>query len=159
MQQTRRMRLNIVGTSNVSSVKSTNRLQTFVIAVAFVNSEKAYNCILKGLIEAIWSSEGLYELPSVFVTDNKTALRHTIDAVFSESDHLLCYWHLWNAMETKLAIGTVESAEYKYRRCLAEKQSKAIVLITTIQQYHGAITKFKEIVTTPGYFEDNSKTA
>lgn len=82
MQQTRRMRLNIVGTSNVSSVKGANRLQTFVIAAAFVNSEKAYTCILEGLREAIWSSEGLYELPSVFVIDNETALRYTIDAVF-----------------------------------------------------------------------------
>lgn len=76
MQQTRRMRLNIVGTSNVSSVKGTKRLQTFVIAVAFVNSEKAYTCILEGLRKAIWSSEGLYELPSVSVTDNETALRN-----------------------------------------------------------------------------------
>lgn len=63
--------VNIVGTSNATSDKGCDRLQTFAIAAAFVNSEteESYYWIMKELREAVWR-DGQH-LPSVFVTDNE----------------------------------------------------------------------------------------
>ena len=153
--------INIVGISNVSSVRGTNRLQTFAVAAAFVNAETeaAYTWVLEELRNAIWPEEKDYELPNVFVTDNERALRNAIDNVFPESHHLLCSWHLWNTMETKLPIGKVNAVEYRYRRCLAEEQFKAIVGSNKEQQYLDAVSKFEQIVTETDCFKDNGRSA
>jgi hypothetical protein len=58
--------VNIVGTSNVSSIKvGNNCLQTFAIAAAFVNSEteEAYTWILEELREAVWPADESFTLP------------------------------------------------------------------------------------------------
>lgn len=79
--------INIVGTSNVSSIKNSNCFQTFAIAAAFVNSETeaGYTWVLGELREAIWPSGWKHRLPSIFVTDNERALRNAIQIIFPES--------------------------------------------------------------------------
>ncbi|KAG2199586.1 hypothetical protein INT47_012186, partial [Mucor saturninus] len=121
--------VNIVGTSNASSIKGGNRLQTFAVAAAFVSNEteQTYNWILQELREAVWPIETNFNLPSVIVTDNEQALKNAIKLVFPESQHLLCSWHLWNTMSTKLAIGKVASAEYNLRIVKAEVEFKAMM--------------------------------
>jgi len=150
--------VNIVGTSNVTSVRS-NTLQTFSVAAAFVNSEteESYTWILRELREAVWNDG--HGLPNVFVTDNEKALRNAIDTIFPESQHLLCSWHLWNTMVTKLPIGSVTSEEYNLRRCQAENAFKAIMSSTNEDQYKIAIRDFEQVVTSPGSFKKNGQTA
>lgn len=153
--------VNIVGTSNVSSSGSRDKLQTFAVAAAFVNSEteESYTWILEELREAVWPSGSTYGLPNVFVTDNEKALRNAIEFVFPESQHLLCSWHLWNTMETKLAIGTVGGAEYNYRRAQAEIEFKSVMSSYNEKTYQKAIGNFEQLVSTPGYFDKNGATA
>lgn len=62
-------------------------------------------------------------------------------------------------METKLPIGKVNAVEYRYRRCLAEEQFKAIVGSNKEQQYLDAVSKFEQIVTETDCFKDNGRSA
>ncbi|KAG2192493.1 hypothetical protein INT47_009692 [Mucor saturninus] len=121
---------------HASSAKGTNRLQTFAVAAAFVNAETeaAYTWVLEELRNAIWPEEKNYELPN-------------------------CSWHLWNTMEIKLSIGKVNAAEYRYRRCLAEEQFKAIVGSNKEQKYLVAVFKVEQIVTETDWFKDNGRSA
>lgn len=153
--------VNIVGTSNASSVKGGNRLQTFAIAAAFVNNEteQTYNWILEELREAVWPIEANYKLPSIIVTDNEQALRNAIETVFPESQHLLCSWHLWNTMSTKLAIGSVASAEYNLRLAEAEVEFKAMMNCHNEHLFRKASANFEQIITTAGYFKGNGQLA
>jgi hypothetical protein len=82
---------------------------------------------LEELREAVWPADESFTLPSVIVTDNERALRNAIKSVFPESQHLLYSWHLWNTIQTKLSIGTVDGAEFNYRRNQAEKEFTKIV--------------------------------
>lgn len=153
--------VNIVGTSNASSVKGGNRLQTFAIAGAFVNNEteQTYTWILEELREAVWPVETNFRLPSVIITDNEQALRNAIDHVFPESQHLLCSWHLWNTMSTKLAIGNVGSVEYYLRLAEAEVEFKSVMTSSTEKSYADAISNFEQIISTEGYFKEDGKVA
>lgn len=153
--------VNIVGTSNTTSDKSSNKLQTFAIAAAFIKSEteEMYTWILEELREAVWPVEITCTLPSVIVTDNERALRNAIASVFPESQHLLCSWHLWNTMETKLPVGTVSGVEYNYRRSLAEVEFKKVMSTSNEEEYKTALSNFEQIVSTPGYFKENGMAA
>lgn len=153
--------VNIVGTSNVSSSKVSNRLQTFAIAAAFINSETedSYTWIMEELRDAIWPIETGHQPPSVIVTDNEQALRNAIEAVFPESQHLLCSWHLWNTMALKLSIGKVHLVEYNLRLVEAELEFKAIMNSHDQRSYEIAIGNFEQIISTDGYFKENGKIA
>ncbi|KAG2195514.1 hypothetical protein INT47_002710, partial [Mucor saturninus] len=153
--------VNIVGTSNASSVKGGNRLQTFAVAAAFVNSETegTYQWILEELREAVWPTETSFKLPSVIVTDNEQALRNAIETVFPESQHLLCSWHLWNTMSTKLAIGKIASVEYNLRIAEAESEFKAMMNSSDLTSFQKASDHFQQIITTVGYFKENEQIA
>ncbi|KAG2191762.1 hypothetical protein INT47_010578 [Mucor saturninus] len=153
--------VNIVGTSNASSVKGGNRLQTFAIAAAFVNSETegTYQWILEELREAVWPTETSFKLPSVIVTDNEQALCNAIETVFPESQHLLCSWHLWNTMSTKLAIGKVASVEYNLRIAEAKSEFKAMMNSSDLTSFQKASDHFQQIITTVGYFKKNGQIA
>ena len=153
--------VNIVGTSNSSSIKGSNRLQTFAIAAAFVNNEteNTYQWILEELRDAVWPTETRYKLPSVIVTDNEQALRNAIENVFPESQHLLCSWHLWNTMLTKLAIGKVASAEYNLRITEAEIEFKSMMSSWNMPSFRKACDNFEKIITTVGYFKENGQMA
>lgn len=154
--------VNIVGTSNVSSTRSgNNRLQTFAVAAAFINSETedAYTWILKELRDAIWPAEEKFRLPSVIVTDNERALRNAIDTVFPECQHLLCTWHLWNNLFKRLSPGSIDSTEFNYRRNQVEVEFKKIVNSYDRRTYEDAVKSFEKIVCTPTYFEDNGAKA
>lgn len=152
--------VNIVGTSNVTSGKY-NSLQTFPIAAAFVNSEKEekYKWILEELRDAIWPVEGDHRLPSVFVTDNELALRNAIESVFPESQHVLCSWHLWNTMETKLLPGEIEADEFRVRRTETEIDFQKIVSSYNDSSFREAIDDFQQRVTFPKHFKDNGAEA
>lgn len=136
--------VNIVGTSGASSIRATNRLQTFAIAAAFVNgeTEEVYTWILSETRDAIWPEGSNYTLPSVMVTDNKTALRNAIDVVFPEVQHLLCSWHLWNTMETKLLIASVTLEEYRLRKLEAELLFKAAMSTHSETTFNQKIVEF-----------------
>ncbi|KAG2191822.1 hypothetical protein INT47_006653 [Mucor saturninus] len=153
--------VNIVGTCNASSVKGGNRLQTFAVAAAFVNSETegTYQWILKELREAVWPTETSFKLPSVIVTDNEQAIRNAIETVFPESQHLLCSWHLWNTMSTKLAIGKIASVEYNLRIAEAESEFKAMMNSSDLTSFQKASDHFQQIITTVGYFKENGQIA
>ncbi|KAG2193120.1 hypothetical protein INT47_003111 [Mucor saturninus] len=153
--------VNIVGTSNASSVKGGNHLQTFAIAAAFVNSETegTYQWILEELREAVWPTETSFKLPSVIVTDNEHALRNAIETVFPESQHLLCSWHLWNTMLTKLAIGKIVSVEYNLRIAEAESEFKAMMNSSDLTSFQKASDHFQQIITTVEYFKENGQIA
>lgn len=155
--------VNIVGTSNVSSVKKgNNHLQTFNVAAAFVNSEKeeVYQWVLEELRDAVWPAECNYKLPSVIVTDGETALINATETVFPECQHLLCSWHLWNIMSTKkLPQGTVDEKEYNLRKGEAKVQFDKIINSYNTKTYQEAMTMFQEIISTPGYFADKGAIA
>lgn len=153
--------VNIVGTSNTSSVKGGNRLQTFAVAAAFISSETeaVYTWIMEELRQAVWPKDSTFTLPSVFVTDNEQALKNAIESVFPESQHLLCSWHLWNTVETKLAAGAVGRDEYNLRLAQAEEQFKKAMSSRTNESFKKAISNFEEIVRTFGYFASNGTVA
>lgn len=153
--------VNIVGTSNVSSQNGSNQLQTFSIAAAFVNNEKeeTYTWILTELRDAIWPSSTKLTMPSVIVTDNEQALRNAIESVFPESQHLLCSWHLWNTMETKLPIGTISGEEFNVCRTQAQLVFQEVITSYNKRTYREAITKFEAYISTPGYFKNNGASA
>ena len=139
--------VNIVGTSNVSSIKGGDALQTFAVAAAFINSEVEanYTWIMHELKQAVWPTDENFVLPSVFVTYNEKALRNAIESVFPErSHHLLCSWHLWNTMATKLPIRSgVGSEEYNYRCLMAEEQFKKAMCSHSEASFKDAITKLR----------------
>lgn len=153
--------VNIVGTSNTTSEKSSERLQTFAIAAAFVNSEteESYTWILQELREAVWPLNTNYTLPSVFVTDNEQALRNAISTVFPESQHLLCTWHLWNTMETKLPNGTVSSEEYRLRKLEAKIAFNKATSSYNEKGFQEALSNFEQYIRTPGYFDGDGAVA
>lgn len=154
--------INIVGTSNISTVKrGANHLQTFAIAAAFVDSEteESYTWVLQELREAVWPPEESFQLPSVIMTDNERALRNAIATVFPESQHFLCYWHLWNTMKLKLSIGTVDGVEFEYRRAQAEEQFMKVVSSYNLRTYQEAIGNLEQILSTRGYFKDDGALA
>lgn len=153
--------VNIVGTSNVAAQHNADRLQTFAIAGAFVNSETeaTYTWIMEELQEAVWPTNENYALPSVFVTDNEQALRNAIESVFPRSQHLLCSWHPWNTMETKFPAGTVDADEFHFRRIEAEILFKEAMSINNEEQYQKAIISFEKHIRTPGYFAKDGATA
>ncbi|KAL9537202.1 hypothetical protein MBANPS3_011988 [Mucor bainieri] len=82
--------------------------------------------------DAIWPEESNYALPSVMITDNETALRNAIDVVFPEVQHLLCSWHLWNTMESKLPIGSIAVEEWRLRKLVVEDDSNVIPSDVTV---------------------------
>lgn len=152
--------VNIVGTSN-TSIKGGNILQTFSVAAAFVNNEteQTYNWIMEELREAVWPADANYTLPSVMVTDNETALRNAIDNVFPEVQHLLCTWHLWNTMATKLPIGKIVTEEYDYWHTKAEVEFQKIMYCNNEVEYEKALDDFKEVISVSGRFKENGMIA
>lgn len=114
---------------------------------------------MKELREAVWPTETQYALPSVIVTDNEQALRNAIATVFPEVQHLLCTWHLWNTMQTKLTIGEISSKEYKYRKAEAEILFKKAMSTFQEETFKEALTAFENFVQEPGYFNDNAASA
>jgi hypothetical protein len=110
---------------------------------------------LEELRQAVWPADESFALLSVIVTDNERALRNAIESVFPESQHFLCSWHLWSTIQTKLSIGTVDGAEFNYRRNQAEKEFTKIISSYNEKSYQEAIGNFEQIISTPGYFEDN----
>lgn len=154
--------VNVVGTSNATSEKSSERLQTFAVAAGFVNNEKeeTYTWILEELRDAVWPKETNYKLPSVIVTDNEQALRNAIESVFPESQHLLCSWHLWNTMSLKQSAGMdVDNTTFNYRRAQAEEIFKSIMSSYDDKSYQKAIGNFESFIATPGYFSENGAPA
>lgn len=151
--------INIVGTSNASSVRVDNKLETFPIAAAFVNSEteEAYTWVLKELKNAVWNGDD--ENPSVFVTDNEQALRNAIESIFPESQHLLCTWHLWNTMATKLSVGSITKEEYNLRLTEAEFEFKNAMTCSDENTFQRSLANFQTIISKPGYFVKNGEAA
>ncbi|KAG2198402.1 hypothetical protein INT47_009807 [Mucor saturninus] len=151
----------IARTSNASSVKGGIRLQTFAVAAAFVKSETedTYQWFLEELREVVWPIETSFKLPSVVVTDNEQALHNAIETVFPESHLLLCSWHLWNTMSTKLAIGKVASVEYNLHIAEAESEFKAMMNSSDITSFRKASDHFQQISTTAGYFKEDVQIA
>lgn len=150
--------VNIVGTSNTSSIRKENKLQTFAVAAAFVNSEteEIYTWILEELRDAVWSSHlPKTTLPSVFVTDNEQALRNAIESVFPESQHLLCTWHLWNTMSLKLAIGNAPSTTYNFHLAMAEVEFQKAMTTYNEGEFRTAISNFQSVVSTKDIFKEN----
>ena len=149
--------VNIVGTSNVTAPKSGGILRTFTVAGAFINAEteEVYTWIMEELKSAVWPDGCCASQPSVFVTDNEQALRNAIDTTFPDSQHLLCSWHLWNTMKTKLPIGTCRSTEYNLRLTEAEFAFKEIVSSYNDSTYQEAVSKFERIITTSTYFKQH----
>jgi hypothetical protein len=152
--------VNIVGTSNVSSTKRNDKLQTFAIAAAFVNSETedSYTWIMEELKNAIWYDEN-HQLPNVFVTDNEQALRNAIENIFPGSQHLFCSWHLWNTMETKLMIGSITGEEYQLRCLQARQEFMAVVSSHDESSYSKAISNFEQTISTAVYFKEDGRVA
>lgn len=151
--------VNIVGTSNSSSINQSNKLQTFAIAAAFVSSEteETYTWVMEALRESVWPTGFGYKVPAVFITDNERALRNTIDIVFPESNHLLCSWHLWNTMSTKLTIGSVCGDEYRLGITEAEVAFKSIVDCRDEKSFDLAVKKLQNVIQQPNMFKENGR--
>ncbi len=74
--------LNMVGISNIST--------SFYVAFSFMKSEaeEDYRWVLEQLTLHLTST------PGVVVTDCDQALSNAVEAVFPESQHVLCRWHI-----------------------------------------------------------------
>ncbi|KAG2228526.1 hypothetical protein INT48_003050 [Thamnidium elegans] len=63
-------------------------------------TESSHMCI-EQFRDAVWPVSNMRSnLPSVFITDNDTALRNALEEVSPEISHLLCYWHLGGNLES-----------------------------------------------------------
>lgn len=137
---------------NTSFIKGGNRLQTFAVAVINSEAEAVYTWIR----EVVWPTDATFTLPSVIVVINEKTLKNP---VFRESQHLLCFWHSWNAVATKLAPGAVDRDEYNPLFTQAEEHLKKVMSGRTCDQFNKATSNFEEIVRTYDYFASNGRVA
>ncbi|CAG8525863.1 11929_t:CDS:2, partial [Gigaspora margarita] len=83
--------INAVGVSNIGNAKSLN---TYQIAMAWVENEKeyTYEWFLNTLKEVIYNA--YFCSPEVFVSDKSQALRNAANKVFPDAKKMLCIWHM-----------------------------------------------------------------
>ncbi|CAG8563470.1 4980_t:CDS:2 [Cetraspora pellucida] len=81
-----------IGINNVSNKKEA--LASFQIAMAWMEneSEASYTWFLQTLCTEIYNTYSC--LPNIFMSDKDQALRNASSKVFSESNKMLCVWHI-----------------------------------------------------------------
>lgn len=111
--------VNFVIAGTVCGKEKRHQLTTIPIAGSWISREKEedYRWTLQQLRNIVWNSD-MYELPSVFVTDNDRALRNGLTTIFPESKTLLCFVHVARNFEKKflgcLSDKVVKSGNVKY---------------------------------------------